>query len=482
MKEKHKQRPKKGGFNDRLFKIRLLGGLWIGKTLIALTRILGRGGTTLPGRAALKIVPELSSALAGRLTESSLIITGTNGKTTTSALITGMLKEAGYKCIHNQSGSNMSWGVASALIGAASWTAGLPGDYAVMEVDEGAFPGVVRSIQPRGVVVTNIFRDQLDRYGEIDLIQNSIRRGLEAQSTEGFEVLNADDPSLVGIEKNNGKERWTYGLEIELPADTFLNTGRDVKTCPRCFEKLIYDRIYFAHLGHFHCPSCSYRRPDPDVKMIGHKINADGSALLQICLPGEEIEVSVALSGTYNLYNVLAAVTCARALTVPTPFISRALEAAVPSFGRMEQFDLDGKTMVIALIKNPVGANEVIRTILAQPGRINLLVAINDRIADGTDVSWLWDVDFEQLSTKKATLSAVLVSGQRAWDMAVRFKYTGLDPDRIQVETDTARAIKLGLEQTGPGDRLFILPTYTAMLEIRRHLNKMGLGKPYWEE
>lgn len=482
MKEKHKQRPKKGGFNNRLFKIRLLGGLWIGKTLIALTRILGRGGTTLPGRAALKIVPELSSALAGRLTESSLIITGTNGKTTTSALITGMLKEAGYKCIHNQSGSNMSWGVASALIGAASWTAGLPGDYAVMEVDEGAFPGVVRSIQPRGVVVTNIFRDQLDRYGEIDLIQNSIRRGLEAQSTEGFEVLNADDPSLVGIEKISGKERWTYGLEIDLPADTFLNTGRDIKTCPRCFEKLIYDRIYFAHLGHFHCPSCSYKRPDPDVKMTGHKINADGSALLQICLPGEEIEVSVALSGTYNLYNVLAAVTCARALAVPTPFISQALKAAVPSFGRMEQFDLDGKKMVMALIKNPVGANEVIRTILAQPGRINLLVAINDRIADGTDVSWLWDVDFEQLSTEKDKLSAVLVSGQRAWDMAVRFKYTGLDPDRIQVEADTARAIKLGLEQTGPGDRLFILPTYTAMLEIRRHFNKMGLGKPYWEE
>ena len=473
---------KKGGFNNRLFKIKLLGAVWFGKVLIVFTRILGRGGTTLPGRAALRIEPGLSSALTARLAEGSLVITGTNGKTTTSALITGMLKEAGFSCIHNQSGSNMSWGVASALIGSTSWSAYPVGDCAVMEVDEGAFPGVVKGIKPRGVVVTNIYRDQLDRYGEIDLIKNSIKIGLEVQPTDGFQVINADDPSLVGIADNSKTKRWTYGLELDLPVDQFQTGGRDIKTCPRCHKKLAYDKIYFAHIGHYHCPFCSYKRPEPDVKLVNRTINPDGTALLQISLPGENFELNFPLIGTYNLYNILAAVTCAKALAIPTAFIIKASEKAVPSFGRMELFEFNGKKITMALIKNPVGANEVLRTLLAQKNRIKLLVAINDKIADGTDVSWLWDVDFEQLVAIKDNLSTIIVSGLRAWDMAVRLKYAGFNPDQIKVEEDTAMAIVQTLEQSTPEEMLFILPTYTAMLEIRRHLNKMGLGKPYWED
>jgi lipid II isoglutaminyl synthase (glutamine-hydrolysing) len=482
VKKNNRQNLKKGGSGNRLFNLRLLAAIWTGKVLMLLTRVMGRGGTTLPGRVALKIAPGLPSSLAGQLPEGSVIVTGTNGKTTTSALITGILKEAGYSCVHNQSGSNMSWGVASALLDAASLSSRLPVDYAVMEVDEGAFPGVTGSIQPRAIVVTNIFRDQLDRYGETDLIRDAIRRGLNRQPEGGFQVINADDPSLVSIESISGNPRWTYGLELDLPDDNFENTGRDIKSCPRCSEKLDYDRIYFAHLGHYHCPSCSFARPDPDVKLTDRRTGPDGSTLLKIELPGEEIEVIFPLLGTYNMYNLLAAVTCARALSIPSISIKDALGKALPSFGRMELFDLGDKSMVMALIKNPVGANEVIRTILSQPGRISLLVAINDKIADGTDVSWLWDVDFEQLSFVKDKLITVIVSGLRAWDMAVRFKYAGLDPDQVRVEHDPAAAIRLGLERTCPGGRLFILPTYTAMLEMRRTLNKMGLGKPYWED
>lgn len=465
-----------------LLKIKLLAGIWTAKVLTALTRILGRGGTTLPGRVALKLEPSVTSILSAQLTKNSIIISGTNGKTTTSALVTGILKEAGYKCTHNQAGSNLSWGVASALIGASTWSGRLDADYAVMEVDEGAFPGVAGEIQPGGVVLTNIFRDQLDRYGEIDYVLEAIKRGLALQPVNGFEVINADDPSLASIESGSGKKRWTYGLELDLPADNFQNTGRDIKTCPVCSGKLDYDKIYFAHLGHYHCPSCSYKRPKPDVRLTRQTVTPDGSSIIEIRFPETSLEVRSSLLGTYNLYNILAAVTCARALDIGDSTMVRALERAAPSFGRMERFELEGNSIIMALIKNPVGANEVLRTILAQQNEISLLVAINDKIADGTDISWLWDVDFEQLPLKSENISGVTVSGLRAWDMAVRFKYAGFDPDQIQVVENTGEAIEYALKQVPPGGRLFILPTYTAMLEMRRKLNKLGLGKPYWED
>ncbi|MDZ4132468.1 MAG: Mur ligase family protein, partial [Dethiobacteria bacterium] len=367
MKINNQSTDQKGGFNNRLLQIKLLVGVWIGKTLIALTRLFGRGGTTLPGRIALKTAPHLPAHLTADLAGGTIIVTGTNGKTTTSAQITAILKTAGLKCIHNQSGSNMSWGVASTLISAASWRAKLRGDYAVMEVDEGAFPGVTDRIQPQGIVVTNIFRDQLDRYGEIDHIQSSIRRGLEVQPETGFQVINADDPSLAALTGTSGKRQLTFGLELDLPEDTFQNTGRDIKTCPHCREKLAYDKIYFAHLGHYRCLACSYSRPSPDVALDGLTINPDGSALLKLNLFGESFELTSPLLGTYNLYNILAAVTCAKALAIPNDLIASAVGQAIPSFGRMEKFEFEGTTVIMALNKNPVGADEVLRTILAQP-------------------------------------------------------------------------------------------------------------------
>jgi lipid II isoglutaminyl synthase (glutamine-hydrolysing) len=468
-----------GGFNNRLFKIKLLTGMILGKGLILLTRLLGRGGTTLPGRAVLKLDPAIPSALAGKLQDGSILITGTNGKTTTAALISGVMKESGLRCIRNQSGSNMSWGVTSALVEASNLTGKPAGECAIMEVDEGAFPGVVQSIKPKGIVVTNVFRDQLDRYGEVDWIRDAIKRGLEYQPEEGFQVLNGDDPSLTGLVA--GKNRWTYGLELELPEDRFQNTGRDIKTCPNCNTRLDYSRIYYAHLGHFHCPSCNFKRETPDVKLTGKKTAAGGGEVLEIELPDEKITMKSSLAGTYNLYNILAAVTCAVAMSIPSDIIIRSIEEAVPSFGRMEQFNWSGKSITMALIKNPVGANEVLRTILDRPDKISLIVAINDKIADGRDVSWLWDVDFEYFVAKKEGISIILVSGLRAWDMAVRFKYAGISPDSIVVEENTEKALNKILKLTSEGENIIILPTYTAMLEIRKHLNRMGLGKPYWE-
>ncbi len=462
--------------------IRLLLAIGIGKAVIALTRILGRGGTTLPGRTALAISPNLSSQLASRLKLGTIAVTGTNGKTTTASLIDAILEKAGLNCIHNQSGSNMSWGVASTLIENSSWTGRMDGDLAVMEIDEGAFPGVTASLRPRGAVVTNIFRDQLDRFGEIDSIQSLVKKGLNILPPGSFQVINADDPSLGALESVNKYKRWTYGLELELPSGEFQNTGRDIKTCPNCSRKLDYSRIYFAHLGHYRCPSCSFSRPEPDIKLTRHTVNAEGTSRIQISLPGRKLDLDISLLGVYNLYNVLAAVTCAYALDISTAIIKAALETAAPSFGRMERFVKDDKEMIMALIKNPVGANEVLRTILSQPGEINLLIAINDKIADGKDVSWLWDVDFEQLSKLNSSFPIIIASGLRAREMALRLKYAGYEPERLRIETDPGQAIELALKQTAPGSKLFILPTYTAMLEMRQHLNKMGLGAPFWED
>lgn len=482
MRNKSMHSHKTGGFFCRLFKIKFLAGLWTGKLLLIITRLSGRGGTTLPGRIALKIEPKLTSYLTSLLPSGTLLITGTNGKTTTSALVSGILKEAGSSCISNQSGSNLAWGVASSLLTRASLSGHLREDIAVMEVDEAALPGVTGSVKPRGITITNIFRDQLDRYGEVDHVLQKIKRGLDLQPQDGFEVINADDPSLTGIQAGQNKKRWLYGLELDLPEDTFENTGRDMKTCPLCRNELQYEKLYYAHLGHYSCHSCGYKRPKPDISLVKAGEPVNGTSLLQIELPGETAEIKFPLPGTYNLYNLLAAVSTAKALDIPTPLIASALEKSVPSFGRMEFFEASGKTLIMALIKNPVGANEVLRTILQQSDKINLLVAINDKIADGTDVSWLWDVDFEQLGLEKSNFTGLYASGLRAWDMAVRFKYAGFDPAQVTVEENTEKAIKSALEVTPPGSKLFILPSYTAMLEIRRILNKMGLGKPYWEE
>ncbi len=480
MKTARKESVKAGGLTNRLFQVKKAAAVMIGKALIAVTRLLGRGGTTLPGRLALRIKPDLTELLAGQLLKGALVVTGTNGKTTTSALIKNILRDAGYTCIHNQSGSNMSWGVASALVNAASPGGTVKADWALMEADEGAFPKIVQAVRPLGIITTNIFRDQLDRYGEIDRIQDVIGRGLQAQPAGGFQAVNADDPSLVSLGSPEGIKRLTYGLEIELIEGNFQNTGRDLKTCPLCKKELTYGLVHFAHLGHYRCSACNFRRPRPDVKLTGLTANSDGTSQLTIDTPNRQININSPLLGSYNYYNLLAALTCAIALDIPEETAVRTLETANPSFGRMESFSVNGTKLLIALIKNPVGANEVLRTILNRAEKATLLVAINDKIADGTDVSWLWDVDFEQLAARPELLAAACASGLRARDMAVRLKYAGLDRQHIFIEENSAKALRLALQATPPGGNLYILPTYTAMLEIRRLLNRMGYGRPYW--
>ncbi len=472
---------KKGGSANRLFSFKTGPAIIAGKLLINLTRLLGRGGTTLPGRVAMKIDPGLTGRLSSRVTGGSIVITGTNGKTTTAALLTSILKQAGLKVIHNQSGSNMSWGVATALMEAATFTGRIEAEHAVLEVDEGAFPQVVETVRPQYIIATNIFRDQLDRYGELDRIQEALGKGFMAQPEAGTAIINADDPSLVALGDRIGQKRLTYGLELDLAEDSRQDSGRDLKICPICRHQLAYERINYAHLGNYFCPSCGFQRQKPQISLTGYEKLAKGGFSLNISYPGGELSFTCPLPGRYNLYNILAAVSCALALKLEPQVIKAALERAVPAFGRMEQFVTGGKNITIALIKNPVGANEVLQTVIDRQKPMALMVAINDKIADGTDVSWLWDVDFEYLAAAGPKPLTLIASGLRACDMAVRFKYAGFEADRISVIENTEKALTAALEKTAPGGELFILPSYTAMLEIRKHLNEMGLAQPYWE-
>lgn len=473
---------KAGGHHSRLPLTNILPGIWAAKTLSLTTRILGHGGTTLPGRVALSLNPRIVSYLAGQTAYGNLIVSGTNGKTTTSSLITSILQEAGKSCIHNQSGSNMSWGIASALISNATLSGLISADYAILEVDEGALPAVTLETTPLGIVLTNIFRDQLDRYGEVDKVQQSIKKGLDSLSPGSFSVINADDPTLTAIVNNQDITTFTYGLEINLPDDDFQDSSRDLKTCPLCKEKLAYDKIYFAHLGHYQCPACQYKRPDPDVKLTGYQPGPGNKISLEIDLAGELISLNTPLPGIYNIYNLMAAATCAKALEVPGKNIVSALGKAVPAFGRMEFFKTAEMNITMALIKNPVGANEVLRTLITGKEENILLVAINDKIADGRDISWLWDVDFEKLLSVQELFPAIYLTGLRAQEMAVRLKYAGFSQEKLNVDKDTGRALEQAINSHGSGKNLFIMPNYTAMLEIRRILNNMGLGKAYWEE
>ncbi len=431
------------------------------------------------------MAPSLIEHMAGQLQKGSVVVTGTNGKTTTAALISAMLTRGGYRPVHNQSGSNMTWGVASSLIDAGTWNGRLVNDFAVMEADEGAFPEIVRRMQPRGAVITNIYQDQLDRFAAIDHVRNTLERGLKrVPAPEGFHVLNADDPTLAGLGHAWSGRRWFYGLELDLPPDHFEDTARNSKTCPYCRKALQYDRLYFAHLGHYRCPACPFTRPEPDVKLVARKppTTPGETTVLNLLLPrGEKMTLNYPLPGTYNIYNALAAITCGLALGLDPKIIAAAVGGARPSFGRMERFAINGRTMLLALVKNPVGVNAVLRTLLEREVPLHLIIAINDRPADGTDVSWLWDAGFEQLTPVQKQLHTVIITGIRAWDMAVRLKYAGIDEERFSVIENFREAIIAGVHQTPPGETLFILPTYSAMLEMRKHLNRLDAGRPFWE-
>ena len=436
-----------------------------------LSRLAGRGGgTTLPGKLLATVDPGALTELAARLPRGAAIVSATNGKTTTAALVASILGPR-LRLAHNSAGANLVSGVASALLAAPAAELGL------FEVDEGAFPEVARRIRPRAVCLANLFRDQLDRYGELERIAERWRSAV-AELPEGSSlVVNADDPQ-VGDLSVARPGAVTFGLDDPFHAYRSLQHAADSKYCLRCGTPYAYAAAYVGHLGDYRCPACGHGRPPLQVAARAIVLEGLERASFELVTPEGPRRVILALPGLYNVYNALAASSLARALGATLDEIAEGLAAARPAFGRFERIQVGDKRVLLLLIKNPAGANEIVRTLLRGGCPRVAMIALNDGIADGRDVSWIWDVDFEPLLEQ---LVRLVVSGDRAAELALRCKYAGVPTDAIEVVPELERALDRGLALVDEGGELAVLPTYTAMLALRKIVATRGHVPQYWE-
>ena len=436
-----------------------------------LSRLAGRGGgTTIPGKVLATIDPGAVAKLAARLPLGSAVISATNGKTTTAALVAEILSPR-VRLAHNSSGANLVSGVASTLLAARGPELGL------FEVDEGAFSDVARRIRPRAVCLSNLFRDQLDRYGELEQIAERWRGAVRDLPDGSTLVVNADDPQ-VGDLATERPGAVTFGLDDPAQARPSLQHAADSKYCLRCGTPYAYAAAYVGHLGDYRCPNCGHGRPL--LTFAARSVQLDGldAASFDLVAPEGTRRMRIGLPGLYNVYNALAAAALARELGATLDEIETGLAGARPAFGRFERIAIGDRRVLLLLIKNPAGANEVVRTLLAGGAPPVAVIALNDAIADGRDVSWIWDVDFEPLLER---LDRLVVSGERAAELALRCKYGGMPASAIEVVPELERALDRGLELTPPGGELTLLPTYTAMLALRRVVARRGSIPQYWE-
>ncbi len=437
----------------------------------SLSRLAGRGGgTTIPGKLLAAVDPGAVSALAGRLPQGNTIVSATNGKTTTAALVASILSPR-LRLAHNRAGANLVSGVASALL------AGRGAELGLFEVDEGAFPDVSHRIRPRAVCLANLFRDQLDRYGELERIAERWRVAVRQLPAEATLVVNADDPQ-VGDLASDRPGSLTFGLDDPSQARPSLQHAADSKYCLRCGTPYAYAAAYVGHLGDYRCPACGHGRPP--LRVAGRAIALDGldGAAFDLVTREGTRRITLALPGLYNVYNALGAASLALALGAGLDEIESGLATARPAFGRFERIEMGDRRLLLLLIKNPAGANEVVRTLLGGAAPTVAVIALNDAIADGRDVSWIWDVDFEPLLER---LNRLVVSGERAAELALRCKYAGLPVDSIEVVPDLEQALDRGLALIPAGGELTVLPTYTAMLALRRIVAARGHVPQYWE-
>ncbi len=449
-----------------------------GRLTAATVRRLGRGGgTTLPGRVSAAVDRRVVEKLGARLSGGSLLVTGTNGKTTTTSLLRTLALAAGHQVVANRAGANLVSGLASALVQDGARGEG-PADIGVFEVDEAVLPAAVEALVPRVVVVTNLFRDQLDRYGELESSAAAIGAGLAALPAASHVVLCGDDPAVAWLGRNLRAQVHYYGLSDPSVGSPTLPYAADARFCPGCGQPFDFHRVYVGHLGEYTCPTGDFRRPELDLRADTVQFSGLEKQTLRVAGLGfRDAVLEVPLSGLYNAYNILGATAAALLAGVPAKTIAPALATFSPAFGRLERVAVEGRTLHLMLAKNPAGFNEVLRASRLLGGARNYIVAVNDRIADGRDISWIWDVDFELLSGA----DHVVLTGDRALDMRIRLKYAGLPANRMTVAQTPAEAIDAALGGVPAGEELFVLPTYTAMLDLRAELVRRGYLAPFWE-
>jgi UDP-N-acetylmuramyl tripeptide synthase len=470
--------------------------LALARAVGTLSRLRGGGATSVPGKVLMRLEPGAIEALGARLARGNVLVSATNGKTTTAAMAAAILERSGVGLVHNQAGANMAGGVASTLLAAARPRGQIAGELGLFEVDELWLAPLAEQLRPRAILLGNLFRDQLDRYGELETIADSWESAL--RETGARLVLNADDPLIADL----GRERpevLYFGVEDDSLARPGLAHAADAKHCRRCGAAYMFDAVYLGHLGHYHCERCGQSRPAPAVSAAEVTLEGVRSARFELRTPAGAAVVELGLPGLYNVYNALAAAALATALEVPLADVVAGLSDTKAAFGRAESVTLGrggagrasipssdpapGRELRIMLVKNPAGANEVLRTLALEPGEHDLLGVLNDNIADGRDVSWIWDADFEPLAGR---IRRVTCSGTRAHDLAARLKYAGVESGRIHVQADLRAALEQAAadrpeEPAGGRAPLYALPTYTAMLALRELLVQRGEVRGAWE-
>ncbi|MEI6447709.1 MAG: MurT ligase domain-containing protein [Actinomycetes bacterium] len=435
----------------------------------AVGRLAGKSGTSLPGRVLLAVDPTAIRSMSAEIGRGSVVISATNGKTTTAALTAGAMRAAALHPVHNAAGANMAGGIAASLL--ADPERRSPGSIGLFEVDEFWLPEVAEQLDPRFVLLSNLFRDQLDRYGELDSIFERWRTAAGTLALAGTKfILCADDPGVASLADDLAEASviW-FGIEDTSNALAELPHSADAGKCRSCGSALLYDAVLLGHLGHWRCESCGRKRPEPRFSVTDLELEGATSSRLTVDAPSGSQQLALPLPGIYNAYNAVAAWALASELGIDPAAIKTGLESSRPAFGRAEQLELAGRETTLLLVKNPTGANEVIRTLALEGDELDLVIALNDGIADGRDVSWVWDADFEALS---GSVRRVTCCGTRSGEMALRLRYAGFEPDSIRVAGDPLEAVD-SAARDGNG-RLWVLPTYTALLDLRSRLEDRG--------
>ena len=462
------------------FTLALAGGKAAGTA----SRVLrAGGGTSFPGMVARRIDPRVLQKTATVSDASTVVVTGSNGKTTTCRMLAALARAGGLRVAQNRSGSNLLQGVISAAVRGTDLRGRLDAQLFLLEVDEATVRLVAPEVRPEVFLITNIFRDQLDRFGELYTMAKGLEAVIEALPASATVALNADDPLVASLAPRAPARRLYYGISDGSAGTREPEHSADTIRCVRCQHLLSYHAVHLSHLGDYECPECGNARPGLDVAVTAIRPSPEAGSEITIETPAEIFALQVPLPGMHNVYNAAAALAGAMALSFPRPLDPAEARHAIadlrPAFGRLEEIQAGDRQIVLAFVKNPTSYNATLREVLQRPGPKYVLAAHSNTVVDGEDFAWLWDVDLEQLVPQLASL---VVSGTRAEEVALRFKYAGASPDAVTAMPGRAAALDRALNATPPGGSLYIFAGYTPMRELRGVMQRRGWVRPTWEE